>query len=63
MLTPNSVNVSLHMGHFILSVFNILMSSIFPHNKLKNALSVYEFCLLKCENVCSYCNYICYSHC
>ena len=31
-------------------------------NKLKNALSVYEFCLLKCENMYSYCDYIYYSH-
>lgn len=62
MLMPNSVNVSLHIGYFILSVFNILMSSIFFSNKLKNALSVYEFCLLKCENIYSCCNYICYSH-
>lgn len=30
MLMPNSVNVSLHIGYFILSVFNILMNSIFP---------------------------------
>lgn len=63
MLTPNSVNVSLHIGYFILSVFNILMSSIFSSNKLKNALSVYEFCLLKCENMYSFCDYICYSRC
>lgn len=63
MLMPNSVNVSLHIAYFILSVFNILMSSIFSSNKLENALSVYEFCLLKCENIYSYCNYICYSYC